>query len=218
MILAEVCKMIDLYSLRAEIARTSQALYKSGLTCSTGGNISARSGDIILISKTDTSFSRLQPEDVIACDLSGNPLEAGKPSKEVGFHAAVYQHRSALGAVVHLHSPYSIALGAFSLNKKDVLPPCTYGAVTRVGRVPLVEFHAPGHPDLIRRIAEELPNAENAVYLAKHGIITFAKDLARACDIAEEFEQNAKIYVLTSGKVSLLTTEEVAGLREVKKC
>jgi ribulose-5-phosphate 4-epimerase/fuculose-1-phosphate aldolase len=218
MILAEVCNVIDLCQLRTEIALTSQALYKSGLTCSTGGNISARSGDIILISKTDTSFSRLRPEDIIACDLFGNPLEDGKPSKEVGFHAAVYQQSAALGAVVHLHSPYSIALGAFPLNKSDVLPPCTYGAVTRVGRVPLVEFHPPGHPDLIRRITEELPNAENAVYLAQHGIITFAKDLGRACDIAEEFEQNAKIYVLTAGKVPLLTAEDISGLRGVKKC
>lgn len=205
--------MADDYSIREAIARTSRELYKSGLTCSTGGNISVRWGETMLISKTDTSFSRLQPADIIACDLTGKPLEDGKPSKEALFHAAVYQQRSSAGAVVHLHSPFSIALGAFPLKSKDVLPPCTYGAVTRVGKVPLVEFYPPGHADLIRRVAEELLDAENAVYLAKHGIITFAEDLGRACDIAEEFEQNAKIYVLTAGKVPLLTPREVSCLR-----
>lgn len=204
--------MEKLDSVRAEIARTSQELYRNRMTCSTGGNISVRSGDVILISKTDTSFSRLQATDIIACDLAGNPLEEGIPSKEVGFHAAVYQLRNMgeSGAVVHLHAPFSIALGAFPLDKHNVLPPCTYGAVTRVGRVPMVEFYPPGRPELIRRIAEELSHAQNAVYLAKHGIISFAKDLGRACDIAEEFEQNAKIYVLTAGKIPLLSEEEVA--------
>ncbi|MHC1759981.1 MAG: class II aldolase/adducin family protein [Negativicutes bacterium] len=211
--------MKNLYPLREEIARTSQELYRSGMTCSTGGNISVRSGEVILISKTDTSFSRLQATDVIVCDLTGNPLEEGIPSKEVGFHAEVYQlcNMGESGAVVHLHSPYSIALGAFPLNKQSVLPPCTYGAVTRVGKVPMVEFYPPGRPELIRRIAEELPHAQNAVYLAKHGIITFAENLGRACDIAEEFEQNAKIYVLTAGKVPLLSDKEVADVLGDKK-
>ncbi|MHC1761059.1 MAG: class II aldolase/adducin family protein [Negativicutes bacterium] len=60
-------------------------------------------------------------------------------------------------------------------------------------------------------------HAQNAVYLAKHGIISFAKDLGRACDIAEEFEQNAKIYVLTAGKIPLLSEEEVADVLGGKK-
>jgi ribulose-5-phosphate 4-epimerase/fuculose-1-phosphate aldolase len=208
--------MEDNHSLRTEIARVSRELYKRGLTCSTGGNISCRAGDSILISKTDTSFSRLKPEDIIACDLSGKPMEDGRPSREVGFHAAIYQQRPLVGAVVHLHSPYAIALGAFSLNDRDVLPPCTYGAVVRVGRVPMVGFHRPGQPDLIRGVTDELRNAENAIYLAKHGIITFAGDLCAACDIAEEFEQNAKIYVMTGGKVPLLDPKEVDRLRRME--
>lgn len=206
--------MTALHELRFEIARASQEIYKSGLTCSTGGNISVRYGDIILISKTDTSFSRLQPDDIITCDLSGRSLEEGKPSKEVGFHAAIYQQRQNVNAVVHVHAPYSIALGKYPLDKMDVLPPCTYGAVSRVGKTPYVEFYSPGHPDLIRRVAEEVPNAENAIYLAKHGFITFAKDLGKACDIAEEFEQNAKIYVITDGKAPLLTPSEIEAIRK----
>ena len=209
--------MTDDHSLRAEIARVSRELYKRGLTGSTGGNISCRAGNIMLISKTNTSFGRLKPEDILACDLSGKPLEEGRPSREVGFHAAIYQQRPSAGAVVHLHSPYAIALGAFSLNDRDVLPSCTYGAVVRVGRVPMVGFHEPGHADLIGRVADELKNAENAIYLAKHGIITFAEDLGSACDIAEEFEQNAKIYVVTGGKVPLLDPNEVERLRRIKK-
>jgi len=201
-------------SVREELARVSREIYRSGLTYSTGGNISVRQGDILFISKANTAFSRLQGTDIIICDLQGNPLEEGKPSKEVGFHAAIYQQRPDVGAVVHLHSPYSIALGALPLVETDALPYCTYGAVARVGRVPLVEFYAPGHPDLIRRVAQVTPQAENAIYLAKHGVISFGKNLSQACDIAEEFEQNAKIFVMTGGKVPLLTAEEIAVVRQ----
>lgn len=200
--------------LRTEIANISQEIYRSGLTCSTGGNISVRYGDIFLISKTETSFSRLKPTDVIACDLAGNPLEEGRPSKEVGFHAVVYQQREDIGAIVHVHSPYAVALGAFPLNESNTLPACTYGAITKVGKAPLVEFLTPGQPDLFNRVSEVIPNADNAIYLAKHGVIAFAKNLEKAWDVAEEFEQNAKIYVLSAGKVPLLTAAEIECLRK----
>jgi len=208
--------MVDLYRLRVELAAASRGLYDSRLAGSTGGNISQRTDDLILISKTDTAFGRLQPTDIIICDLSGNPLEEGKPSKEVGLHVEVYRQRPAVKAVVHVHSTYAIALGAFALDKQDVLPPCTYGAVTRVGKVPWVEYHTPGQAELFRSVGEKLPQAENALYLAKHGMVTFAQDLGRACDVAEEFEQNAKLYVVTGGVIPLLTQDEVLQLREVK--
>jgi ribulose-5-phosphate 4-epimerase/fuculose-1-phosphate aldolase len=80
----------------------------------------------------------------------------------------------------------------------------------------MVGFHRPGQPDLIRGITDELRNAKNAIYLAKHGIVTFAEDLWSACDIAEEFEQNARIYVVTGGKVPLLDPKEVDRLRKME--
>lgn len=120
--------------------------------------------------------------------------------------------------MVHVHAPYySIALGAYPLNKRNALPKCTPGAVTRVGIVPLVEFYPPGHPDLARRVAEETEQACNVIYLAKHGLISFAPDLGRACDIAEEFEQNARIYVITGGRVPLLSDDEISWLRQGRK-
>ena len=62
--------------------------------------MSVRVDDTLLTSKTNTSFSRLMPEDIVACDLDGRSSEEGKPSKEVAFHAAIYRLRPEAGAVV----------------------------------------------------------------------------------------------------------------------
>lgn len=205
--------MLTHASIREDIVNVSRQIYQSGMTCSTGGNISVRVKDEILISKTDSSFSRLKPEDVIVCDLFGNSLEPGKPSKEIEFHALIYRLKPGVMAVVHVHSPFAIALGGFGVDRDNAVPLCTPGAVTRVGTTPTVEFHSPGHPDLAKRVIEVLPSAENAIYLEKHGLITFALTLDKACDIAEEFEQNAKIFVVSGGRSLLLTNDEVDNLK-----
>jgi ribulose-5-phosphate 4-epimerase/fuculose-1-phosphate aldolase len=141
-------------------------------------------------------------------------MEPGKPSKEISFHAAIYAARPEVGAVVHLHSPFGLMLGMFEeLDQDDFLPPCTPYAVSRVGRVPVVEYYTPGSQILAQRVRERTGQAGNAIYLAKHGVITFASNLGRAADIAEEFELTARLYVLTGGRIPLLSTAEVKELR-----
>lgn len=200
---------------RETIVAVSRHLYERGLTFSTGGNCSMRSGANFLISKNQSPFGRLTVADIILCDQAGSALEEGKPSNEVGFHATIYRVRSDVSAIVHVHSPFAIMLGAYRQGQRDdVLPICTYGAVTQVKKVPAVDYYRVGSPKLLERIGEVVRTAEQAVYLEKHGLITFADNLAMAGDIAEEFEQNARIFVMTQGRVPVLTEKEVAELRD----
>jgi ribulose-5-phosphate 4-epimerase/fuculose-1-phosphate aldolase len=201
--------------LREKLVAVSRHLYERGLTFSTGGNCSIRSGDNFLISKNHTAFGRLTVADIILCDRTGMPLEEGKPSNEVGFHTTIYRVRSDIAAIIHVHPPFAIMLGAYRQGQRDdVLPICTYGAVTQVKKVPAVDYYRVGSSKLLDRIGEVARTAEHAIYLEKHGLITFAADLAMAGDIAEEFEQNARIFVMTQGRVPILTEKEVAELRD----
>lgn len=191
----------------------SRSLFERNYTYSTGGNVSHRWGDGFLITATNTSFGRLTPGDFVSCDLNGDPVagEAQRPSKEAAFHAAVYRRRPEANAVLHLHAAASIALACIALptDTGNVLPAVTSGAVTRVGRLPLLEYIQPGGALLPRRF-EELCGSVNAILMQNHGITTWAPGLDQAVDIAEEAEQNIRVWLMTAGTARLLTDEELA--------
>ncbi|MBP2019983.1 ribulose-5-phosphate 4-epimerase/fuculose-1-phosphate aldolase [Symbiobacterium terraclitae] len=194
----------------------SRSLFQRNYTYSTGGNLSHRFGDGMLISATNTSFGRLLPGDFVACDLSGRPLpgEALQPSKEAIFHAAIYRARPEVGAVLHLHSQAAIALSCLAVptDTGNVLPAVTSGSVTRVGRVPLIEYIPPGAQRLAERI-EAVCRSVNAILLQNHGVVTYAPALDQAVDIAEELEQNIKVWLMTGGQARILTDDELAGAK-----
>ena len=82
-------------------------------------------------------------------DLEGRHLDGAKPSKEAFLHAAVYRARPDAGAVVHLHSTHAVAVSCLAdVDPDDVLPPLTAYYVMRVGRLPLLPYHAPGDASL----------------------------------------------------------------------
>lgn len=190
----------------------SRSLFERNYTYSTGGNLSHRYEDGFLITATNTSFGRLVPDDFVACDLQGEPVNAGpKPSKEAIFHAAIYRARPEANAVLHLHSPGAIALSCLAepTDTCNVLPAITSGSVTRVGRLPLIEYVPPGAVKLAERI-EAVCQGVNAILLQNHGVITYAPTLDQAVDITEELEQNIRVWLMTGGMARILTDEELA--------
>lgn len=196
--------------LRAMIEH-SRSLFERSYTYSTGGNVSHRFEDGFCIEATNTSFGRLSPGDFARCDMHGERVGDGpKPSKEAPFHAVVYRTRPEVNAVLHLHSPNAIALSAIAAPTDDgnVLPVVTSGSITRVGRVPLLEYIQPGAPRLAERIGEVCGRV-NAILLQNHGVLTYAPTLEQAVDIAEELEQNVKVWFMTGGRARLLPDEDV---------
>lgn len=189
----------------------ARSLYERGLTTSTGGNLSHRIGDGFRISGTNTSFGRLRPEEFSLCDLAGAHLDGPRPSKEAPFHAAVYRRRPDVNAVLHLHSSAAIELGCLAEPTDDgnVLPVVTSGAITRVGRLPLLEYMTPGKPRLAERI-EGACGTVNAILLQNHGVLAFAPTLDQAVDILEELEQNAGVWLRSGGRARLLDDHEMS--------
>lgn len=194
----------------------SRSLFERNYTYSTGGNLSHRFENGFLITATNTSFGRLVPGDFVYCDLQGNPFpgEALKPSKEAAFHAAVYRQHPEANAVLHLHSTAAIALSCLAEPTDDgnVIPAVTSGSITRVGRMPLVEYIKPGADRLAQRI-EAVCQGVNAVLMQNHGITTWGTSLDQAVDITEEAEQNIKVWLMTGGQARILTDREVAEVK-----
>jgi 3-dehydro-4-phosphotetronate decarboxylase len=190
-------------------------LFGRGLTFGSAGNISVRLEDGWLMTPTNVSLGRLDPARLARLDASGNLASGDPPTKEAFLHRAMYEERPKAGAVVHLHSTYSVAVSALAeLDSDNVLPPITAYYVMRVGRLPLVPYYPPGDlglADAVRRLAGK----HHAVLLANHGPVVAGTSLDAATNAIEELEETAKLFLILRGsKLRLLTDEQVAGLTQ----
>ena len=200
--------------LREEICRLGESLFTRGLTFGSAGNISARLEDGWLMTPTNVSLGRLDPARLAKLDANGKLVSGEPPTKETFLHRAMYSERPQAGAVVHLHSTYSVAVSALAdVDAANVLPPITAYYVMRVGRLPLVAYYPPGHPALADAV-QRLAGKHHAVLLANHGPVVAGSTLDAAANAIEELEETAKLFLLLRGsKVRLLTDEQVAALK-----
>jgi ribulose-5-phosphate 4-epimerase/fuculose-1-phosphate aldolase len=125
----------------------------------------------------------------------------------------MYEERPQSGAVVHLHSTYSVAVSSLAeLDTDNVLPPITAYYVMRVGRLPLVPYYPPGDVSLANAV-RRLAGKHHAVLLANHGPVVAGTSLDAATNAIEELEETAKLFLILRGsKLRLLTNEQVAAL------
>jgi ribulose-5-phosphate 4-epimerase/fuculose-1-phosphate aldolase len=200
--------------LRDEICRLGESLFTRGLTFGSAGNISARLEDGWLMTPTNFSLGRLDPAELSKLDANGKLISGKPPTKETFLHRAMYSERPQAGAVVHLHSTYSVAVSALAdIDEANVLPPITAYYVMRVGRLPLVGYYPPGDLALADAV-QRLAGKHHAVLLANHGPVVAGSTLDAAANAIEELEETAKLFLLLRGsKVRILTDEQVAALK-----
>jgi ribulose-5-phosphate 4-epimerase/fuculose-1-phosphate aldolase len=200
--------------LRQQIVDLGASLFARRLTFGRTGNLSVRTGDTVLLTPTGASLGTLNADELSVIDTAGRHVDGPRPSKEAFLHAAVYRARPDAGAVVHLHSTYSVAVSCLAdVDPADVLPPLTAYYVMRVGRLPLLPYHAPGDPSL-EPLAEATARDHHAFLLANHGPVVAGVDLASAADAVEELEETARLHLLLQGhRTRPLTLEQAAGLR-----
>ena len=200
--------------LREAICRLGGSLFSRGLTFGSSGNISVRLEDGWLMTPTNVSLGRLDPARLAKLDAAGRFISGDPPTKESFLHRAMYEERREALAVVHLHSTHSVAVSALAdIDADDVLPPITAYYVMRVGRLPLVPYHAPGDLNLADAV-RKLAGKHHAVLLANHGPVVAGASLDAAANAIEELEETAKLFLLLRGsRVRPLTPEQVAALK-----
>ena len=111
--------------LREQICVLATSIFDRGLTHGSTGNISVRLDDNnILVTPSGSSFGRLDPKQIVKVTKSGEIIGSTTPTKELPLHQAFYETRGMKsGAVVHLHSSYSVALSMLpGINEENVLP------------------------------------------------------------------------------------------------
>jgi ribulose-5-phosphate 4-epimerase/fuculose-1-phosphate aldolase len=187
--------------LREQICNFSSSLFKRGLTHGSTGNISARLGDdSFLVTPTGSSFGTLDPNEIVKVLKDGSIEGTHLPTKELPLHKAFYDTRQTKsGAVVHLHSTYSVALSMLpGIDKDNVLPQFTPYSIMLLGKVKLLPFFVPGDPAMGDAI-KGLAGKRSAVLLANHGPVVSGKTLEASVNAIEELENTAKLALILRG-------------------
>lgn len=202
--------------LRELICTTGASLFNRGLTHGSTGNISlALPGGGWLMTPTGSSLGTLDPARLSHLDPTGRLIGGDKPTKEAFLHRVMYGARAGTGAVVHLHSTYSVAVSCIhGIDPTNCLPPITAYYVMRVGTLPLVPYFPPGDEALAEAVAR-VADRHRAVLLANHGPVVAGNTLSAAQDAIEELEETARLFLmLRTERVRTLTPDEVAELQK----
>ncbi|HHV53569.1 MAG: class II aldolase/adducin family protein [Synergistales bacterium] len=186
-----------LHALRERLIGVCREAYALGLTLGTSGNISVRAGSgKILIKATGTSMGNMTEKDTVLVDMDGNIAEetTARPSTEVLFHAAIYGVREDVGAVVHLHPPYTTAFA--HLQKMPPLLTATSRAYLK-DKIALIPKAPAGSAELASLVesAFRSPNVMAAL-LADHGNVAVGRDLYSAFYLAQYLEDACRMAVI----------------------
>ena len=206
--------------LREQVCAFGRSIFDRGLTAGSSGNISVRlpedCGGGWLMTPTNASLGRLDPARLSRIAADGRLLSGDAPTKEQPLHTAVYAARPQANAIVHLHSPHSVAVSVLrDIDPQRVLPPLTAYYVMRVGRLPLVPYFRPGDPK-VAEVIGELAGDAAAVLLANHGPVVSGDSLEAAVYATEELEETARLFLTLYGKpVRPLDDGQIEELRRV---
>lgn len=201
--------------LREQICAAGASLFNRGLTHGSTGNISIRLEDGgWLMTPTGSSLGTLDPARLSKLDPAGQLVSGDPPTKEAFLHTTMYAERPNAGAVVHLHSTYSVAVSCLDgIDRNNCLPPITAYYVMRIGALPLVPYFPPGDRSLAEAVGK-LAGRHHAVLLANHGPVVAGSGLSAAMDAVEELEETARLFLLLRGQpIRKLTDDQVADLR-----
>lgn len=181
---------------RKEVASFMRRLYKNGLTTTSGGNISLRiSDDIIVITPSATDKGRMKWKEVGVMNIFGENLTPElKPSIEYEMHLSIYRKKKEVKAIVHAHP---VCASAFTAMKCKIDTDLTAEARAILGDPVIVPYALMGTADLAEQAARHIVLSD-ILLLENHGILTTGSNLLQAFDKIEVLENAAKMTLIVS--------------------
>jgi L-fuculose-phosphate aldolase len=191
--------------LREAIVEKARWMNANGLNQGTSGNISARSGDQMLITPSAVPYEEMQPSMIASLPIEG---EYGAwrgelpPSTEWRFHLDIMRARPEVSAIVHAHPTFATVI---SIARRPI-PACHYMIAAFGGTdIRCADYATYGTKTLSENALEALEGRSGCL-LANHGMIVAGGDLDQAMWLAVELETIAKQYyfsLLIGGPVVL---------------
>lgn len=187
-------------------------VHDRGMVSGSGGNISFRMGEDYLITPTGRSLGFINENEIVKLNSDGTYDGNIKPSKEYLMHLNCYKERPECNVVVHVHSVYAVAVSCLQeLDWECAMPIFTPGYALRVGKLPVVPYFRPGSANLAD-VVKNVISSRNSVLLANHGFVTVGATAEEAMGIAEEIEENAKLFLLLKNNANPLNPDALKEL------
>lgn len=192
---------------RAALECAARRLATAGMTHGTGGNLSVRVADRVVLTPSGAQLSDVTAEQMVVVDLDGTITEETPyvPTSELRIHLDVYRHTGAT-AVAHAHPVASIAVA----NLLDELPVVHYTAALIGGSVRVAPYAVFGSADLTAAVATALRD-RTAALMRNHGSVAYGDTLDAACDRIELVDWLAEVYLRSAAVAppATLTPEQV---------
>lgn len=209
---------IDEKQCLERIIETGRRLHAKDYIAAADGNISYRLSDRrILITPSGYHKGFLKKEQIAVMNLEGEVI-AGTPSSESPMHLEVYRCEPEARAVIHAHAP---TCTAWSIARPELtrLPDESMAElILAVGEVPVVPYQRPGTEDMAQAVARWV-DRHQVMVLARHGVLSWGRDLEEAYMGVERVEHAARILWLAEviGGLTSLPADEVQALRDIRK-
>ncbi|RJQ40723.1 MAG: class II aldolase/adducin family protein [Anaerolineaceae bacterium] len=189
---------------KQRVTEICRILLERGYLKATEGNVSVRvqGQPSFVITPSNYDYALMQVDDICVVDFDLTQQEGErKPSIESAMHAAVYQERPDVHAIIHTHQPYASALGI--MNKP--IPHLFDEQVRFLGRLVEIIPYAPSGTGLLKKnVRKKIGTGNNAFILQNHGVLILGVDDQRAIHNMALLEKCALVYLL-----AILTDEKV---------
>lgn len=198
--------------MRQAVCGWAKQCYAEKLFAGTSGNLSVYEQGVMVITPTSVAYETITPEDMVVMRLNGDVLEGKyRPSSEWRMHAAVYEAKPEVTALIHTHSPYATA---FAVNNRDIPVILIEMVAFLGGGVPLAGYAVPGSRGVGEEAVKVLSDRGGCL-LANHGVLAVGDSLERAHLRAVYIEDAAKICSIAMGNGPIVTMSE-AQIAEMK--
>ncbi|MGV9857406.1 class II aldolase/adducin family protein [Gordonia sp. NPDC003425] len=198
---------MDIEEQRESLCAAAHQLAAAGLTVGTGGNLSIRVEDAVLLTPSGCRLESVKPEQLVIVDLEGSVVVPTpyRPTSELRFHLDIYRTTSA-SAVAHAHPVASVALA----NIVDELPPIHYTAAMIGGSVRVAPYAVFGSQELSDAVTTAL-HERTAALMRNHGSVAIGGNLETACEHIELLDWLAEVYLrsLPAGTPAVLDSAQL---------
>ncbi len=177
---------------RKKVRDAGLRLVDAGLTAGTWGNISVRIDDnYMAITPSGGEYISLTCDDITIVNIIDGTWDGKKPSSEKNLHAAVYQSRREINAVVHTHSTNASVVAA----ARREVPPVLDDLAQIIGpTVRCADYALPGTKKIVKTTLKAL-RGRNAALMANHGAICVGRDIEEVFVCCEVLEKGCKAFI-----------------------
>ncbi|MGC9321785.1 MAG: class II aldolase/adducin family protein [Kosmotogaceae bacterium] len=196
-------------NIKEKLVLYSRLAWDRKLTESTGGNMSARDGDNILITPTTVIKHFLIPNDIVTLTPDGTRVGGWrKASSEYRMHIEIYKKCPDVGAIFHTHPVYATTMAVRQQPFPVNALPETALTLAPIAYLP---YRMPGTDEFATAFDEGLDRGARTFVLQNHGVTVAGKDINDAYAKLETLEFLAQIAILSGAKPGYLEipTEDV---------